>query len=415
MAGTQRNDKNESEKESESKEKTGFLEELLDLICRAPFPLSALGLVLRRLPKPWNRRALAIVLIAVGILIVHPLVGPVRDFSLWFYYRVIPGPSVLVNFNNVTGDIASVGKDFKFWISENEENNRDNAINEIKAMPKRAITISPGTIEPVRIRLGRGRKIHRLYRGSGYLRLRFEVNGTEKEVGSACRKVISKGFSLLISDPNQWTSPPIALWFCPMGASADPNRYIQEHYEWAVEAIAEELDVFLPVVDDSPIQENSAQVFVKVTLGCYKTDKPGDCELKVSTQNVKIKESNLPTEQYKATGDIHDIKRALSERAVRIVPRIYECILNAYPLQGYIIDVEEIEGTSLKRVILDIGKDAGVLDGDVFTVLGPSDDTDFITHVKVEDTEPMYSFAVTSDNDKGWRVKKGCRVKRKEK
>jgi hypothetical protein len=412
MAGKQRNDKNESEKETEPKEKAGFLGELLDLICRAPFPFSAVGLVLRRLPPPWNKRALAIVLIAVGILIVHPLVPPLRDFSLWLYYRVIPGPSVLVDFNNVTGESASIGKDFKFWISENQNDNRDNAIHDIRAMPDGAITIPPDTQKTVRVRLGRNQKIHRLYRGGGYLRLCLDVDETEEEVENDCSKVISEGFSLVICDPEQWTSPAIALWFSPMGARADPNRYIPEHSEWAMEAIAEKLGAFRVVVDDSLRQENSAQVFVKVAVGCYKTDKPDESELKVSIQNGKIKERDLVAEQYKTAGDIHDIKRALRGRAERIVPRIHERILNAYPLRGCIEDVEEVEDTSLKRVILNIGRDAGVLMGDEFTVWGPSDDTNSIAHVTVKDIEPMYSFAESSDQDGGWRIKKGCRVKK---
>lgn len=412
MAGKQRNDKNESEKEAEPKEKAGFLEELLDLICRAPFPFSAVGLVLRRLPPPWNKRALAIVLIAVGILIVHPLVPPLRDFSLWLYYRVIPGPSVLVNFNNVTGESASIGKDFKFWISENQNDNRDNAIHDIRAMPDGAITIPLYTQKTVRVRLARNQKIHRLYRGSGYLRLCFDVDETEEEVENDCSKVISEGLSLVICDPEQWTSPAIALWFSPMGARADPNRYIPEHSEWAMEAIAEKLGAFRIVVDDSLRQENSAQVFVKVAVGCYKTDKPDESELKVSIQNGKIKERDLVAEQYKTAGDIHDIKQALRGRAERIVPRIHERILNAYPLRGCIEDVEEVEDTSLKRVILNIGRDAGVLKGDEFTVWGPSDDTGSIAHVTVKDIEPMYSFAESSDQDGGWRIKKGCRIKK---
>jgi len=412
MAGKQRNDKNKSEKETEPKEEAGFLGELLSLICRAPFPFSAVGLVLRRLPPPWNKRALAIVLIAVGILIVHPIVPPVRDFSLWLYYRVIPGPSILVNFNNVTGESASIGKDFKFWISENQNDNRENAINNIRAMPDGAITIPPDTQKTVRIRLARNLKIRRLYRGGGYLRLSFEVDGTEEEVENDCSKVISEGFSLVICDPDQWTSPAIALWFSPMRARAAPNRYIPEHSKWAMEAIAEELGVFRVAVDDSLRQENSAQVFVEVTVGCYKTDKSDKNEVCVSLQNDRIKERDLVAEQYKTAGDIHDIKQALRGRAERIVPRMHEFILKEYPLRGCIVEVEETERTSPIRVILDIGRDAGVLKGDKFTVWGSSDDTDPIAHVTVKDVEPMYSFAESIDQDGGWRIKKGCRVKK---
>jgi len=411
MARKRRNGKSKSEKETEPKEEAGFLGELLSLICRAPFPFSAVGLVLKRLPPPWNKRALAIVLIAVGILIVHPLVPPVWDFSLWLYYRVVPGPPVLVDFNNVTGESASIGKEFKFWISENQRGL--NTIHNIRAMPDGAITISAYTKETVLIHLGRDPKIRRFYKGGGYLRLCFVVNEEEKEVEDDCSNMISKRFSLLIFDPEQWTSRAIALWFSPMGARADPNRYIPEHSEWAIEAIAEKLGAFRVAVDDSLRQENSAQVFVKVTVGCYKTDEPDESELKVSIQNDKIKEKerDLPTEQYKTAGDIHDIKRALRGRAERIVPRIHKRTLNAYPLRGYIEEVEEVEGTSHTQVILNIGRDAGVLKDDKFKVLGPSDDTDPIAYVTVKETEPMYSFAESSDQD-GERIKKKCRVKK---
>ncbi|NIO21080.1 MAG: hypothetical protein GTN76_10160, partial [Candidatus Aenigmarchaeota archaeon] len=154
--------------------------------------------------------------IAIGILIVHPLFSPVRDLSLWLYYRVIPEPQVQVNFNNYTKKSVHIGKEFTFWISENKRDNRDNAINGVRAISKGAITILPDTNEVVHISLGRDREIHRLYKGGGYLRLRFVVDEKEKELEDNCSNVISKGLSLDIYDPKQWTSPPIVLWFSEM-------------------------------------------------------------------------------------------------------------------------------------------------------------------------------------------------------
>lgn len=385
--------------------------ELLSLICRAPFPFSAVGLVLKRLPPPWNKRALAIVLIAVGILIVHPLVSPVRDFSLWLYYRVIPGPSVLVNFNNATGEIASIGKDFNFWISENQNNNRDNAINDIRAMPEGAITIPPDTNEPFRIRLPRDREIRRLYRGGGYLRLRFKVDEKDIEAENDCSKVISDGFSLVICDPNQWTSRPIALWFSEMEDSETNKDYLPDHVFKATHMITDALDVF-EILAFEPSKRDPNRIVLNIMVGCYGTKEPGENELilEIEEKGGKVEIAEI--------GELYENPNKFESElyARKVIKRIRENILEGYPPRGKIkylqplsddIPLSEINKQQ-REICLNIGYPTGVREGDVFNVLSQNQDKIIGKAEITQAMEQESSALLRYDSEE---VKKGCRVK----
>jgi hypothetical protein len=217
--------------------------------------------------------------------------------------------------------------------------------------------------------------------------------------------------AMLIPPPRNATkSPPITIGFCQMGPGGDPYRYIGKHYEWAKEAIAEELRVFRVSEDGSPPPPNMPGEFVKVLVGCYKTYQPDVNEVWVRIEHDKVEEPNLPPQTYETKGDIDSIKDALRQRAERIAPEIRERILKAHPLRGL---VKEVDGTN--GVYLDIGHDAGVLKGDQFEVFKALSSNINPILVTVEETEPDQSFAVPSfDESRGRlsRVRKGWCVTR---
>jgi len=405
MSRKRKNNKSKSVKETKPKEEVGLLGELLSLICRAPFPFSVLGLVLKRLPSPWNNRALAIVLVAIGILIVYPLVLPMCDFSLWLYYRVIPGPSVLVNFNNTSGEIASVGKDFKFWISDKK--NSDKTIPGRGAIPDGAIAVLPDTNKPVHIRLGRKREIHHLYRSDGYLRLCFKVDETDIEWEGDCSNVISKGLSLDIYNPNKWTSLPIALWFSKMGDDSDPN-YLPFDTDEAIKIIKSSLDVFeVKACEPSESDPAFKGIVMNVIVGCFRAKGLKDMnELRIKVGGIK---GNKLLETYETLPALP---------TDRIVRRIRQRIFEKYPLQGSIYKLQSEEDASAeqlelksRQVFLDIGRLAGVREGDMFDVLLSDKKTIFysIARVTIMVSDSMRSMALVSWDEK--KIKEGYRVK----
>lgn len=389
--------------------------ELLGLICRAPFPFNVGGLVLKRIPSPWDNRALAIILILLGILIVHPLFPPITDFSLWLYYRVIRGPEIQVNFSNYSGKRATIGKEFTFWISENKKNNRDSAINGIRAMPKGAITIDPKKQKTVYIRLGRDREIHRLYGGGGYLRLRFDVGEEDKkEVEDYCSTVISEGLTLVISDPSYWTSLPIAIWFSEAEDSKTNKDYLDDDVFKAISMIEEKLNVFRilaikPIESDEPVErsEYSKRNVLNIKVGCYRTKGPGDrLRLKIIDEKDKVKAATIE-ELYE---DLN-ISKSLNFTE-DILKRLREQILEGYPPRGIIDGVQpeklsSVENARLREISINIGRFNGIRRGDSFNVLSMDQDRVIgrakVTHV----TEQGATANLISDSEE---VMKGCRV-----
>ncbi|MCP4263419.1 MAG: hypothetical protein GY774_38815 [Planctomycetes bacterium] len=405
MARKRRSGKSKSEKEAEPKEEVSFLGELLSLICRAPFPFSAGGLVLKRIPPPWNKRALAIVLIAISILIVHPLVSPVRDL----YYRVIPGPSVLVNFNNYTGESAGIDKYFEFWISENKNDYQSpKAIYDKRAMPDGAITIPPDTNEPVHIRLSRKQIIHRLYRGSGYLRLRFKVDGKNIEAENDCSTVISEGLSPAIYNPDKWNSQPIALWFSDMEDSTTNKDYLKYHSYRARRMITDDLDVF-EILAFEPDGSDPNQTVLNIMVGCYRTEDRNENRLRLEIVENRVKlENTTITESYKSTDEFESVRDV-----ERIVKRLRQNILYRYTPRGIIEDLDREYDPSEKdapqrEICLNIGRETGISRGDVFNILPVNQEKDIgkarVTHARERESTAN----LISDSEE---VKKGCRLK----
>jgi hypothetical protein len=383
------------------------LEEWLEWISSAPFPISGIGLVLKRIPPPWNKCALLVVLIAIGILIIHPLVSPVRDFSLSLYYRVIPGPSVLVNFNNFTVKSASIGEKFEFWISENQ--NYDNAIQGKRTIPDGAITIPPDTKKPVYIRLPRKKIIHRLYRGGGYLRLRFKADGKEIEGEDDCSTVISEGLPLDIY--KQWKSYPIALWFSEMEDSETNKDYIQDDVSKAIRVITNTLDVFEILAYEPNYEPNESDLnrILNIRVGCYSKKDPRNKELslEIIDKGGKIKRAKIE-ELYE------DPNKFESAYFVKdIIKRLREQILEGYPPRGIIKDLNReyvpFEKDAPRREIcLNLGRETGIRRGDLFDILRLNQNTP-IGCAKVTHAMEQESSAILIFDSK--EVKKNCRVR----
>jgi hypothetical protein len=347
---------------------------------------------------------------------VCAVVKPLPDFCRWVIDLIARGPPVEVNFTNRTRQKVTVGERFQYWTLEARANLLDPNTAKNGRLPNGAVSIPAGGNQPIRLRLPRGPAIQRHYRSdSGWLGLRFDVSAIIPTIERQQRwgKAVSDPFLLPIVDPNRWSSPPVNIYFCAKDYRNEPNRYMEDHSQWAAEAIAEKLGTFREVPDPN-------EFAVTVAVGCYKVNGPNQGEIWVSLHSDKIEPPySLRPEPYETTADIFAVRNTLrEEHAWTIAYHIRECVWTAYPLQG---KVDSVEGNI---VFLDIGRHAGVFKGaaddpllkdrqeeQIFRVWRPPNKVE-IARVKVWEVQLSKSSAEVIDHGKNGRIEAGCLVER---
>ena len=214
------------------------------------------------------------------------------------------------------------------------------------------------------------------------------------------------------SGPNPWTSPTIGVWFSEMEDSATNTDYLPGHVSKATRMIVDALDVFETLACE-PNEPDPNRIVVNIMVGCYRTKDPGKNELKLEIveKGGKVKNPEIG-EEYKSSTEFES-PLYIKEVIKRIRGRIFEI----YPPRGSIYNLQREEDVPLelresqkREVFLDIGRLAGVRDGDMFDVL-PSDKTRVfrnITRIKIMESGPMRSMALVSWDEK---IEEGYSVK----
>lgn len=200
------------------------------------------------------------------------------------------------------------------------------------------------------------------------------------------------------SAAKDYISRPIAIWFSEMGDYSDPN-YLPKDTDEATKMINWSLDVFeVKACEPSESDPSSNEIVVNAIVGCYRAR--GLSNMK----ELRIRVAGLEGDELLET---YETLSALP--ADQIVRRIRERIFETYPPRGSIYklqreeDVPPEQRESQKReVFVDIGRLAGVREGDMFDVL-PSDKTKFfrnITRLTIMESNPMRSMALVSWDEK---------------
>jgi hypothetical protein len=205
-------------------------------------------------------------------------------------------------------------------------------------------------------------------------------------------------------------SPPIAVWFSEMGANADPTNYLPIDSGIAKDGIerSERLDVF-DVLVGKPDESDAGRIELNVLVGCYQIKGPNEtqaAELRISIPELKVHE---PPKEYKTLSG-----RFLDE----IAEEIRRCILDKRPPEGSITYLqprdkalaELQQSQALRQARLNVGRSAGVREGDVFQVV-PSRTCRFFgrsKEIKILEAHPMESVAQIpwdQEIETGWGVK----------
>jgi len=355
-----------------------FWEALKELLIRknSPLPIRIIGIVLNRLPASWEKPVLVTVLIVVLIGIIYSVGQPVGHVCDSLYCRITPGPPVQVTLINETKKEVTIDESFEYWLLASREDNRDPGLARrgLGELPTGSITIPPGEPNKVtlRLRLGKGLSIRRIYRSGAWLRLCFNQS-EELEAEELWGKAISDGteFIVRIYGQNDWTSSPITVQFSKMEdmdstkKGAAKKVYLQNESLAVIRMIKQKFDVFETLVGD----RDPNRINVEIRIGCYTVNSEEnaiDIEI-VDNDDDKHDHSDINTYTYEKT---RPVEEALS--ADRLAREIRRRIFAIYPLQGIICDVEENRSSdkqTLRGIQLNIGSLAGVREHDEFETL----------------------------------------------
>jgi len=360
-----------------------FWEALKELLIRkdSPLPLRIVGIVLNRLPASWEKPVLVTVLIVVLIGIIYSVGQPIGHVCDSIYCWFAPGPPVQVTLWNETGKDVTIDKSFEYWLLASREDNRDPGLARrgLGELPTGSTTIPPGEPNKVtlRLRLGKGLSIRRIYRGGAWFRLRF--NQSEAlEAEELWGKAISDGaeFIVRIYDLDDWTSSPIDIRFSEMKGK-DPTKkiatekvYLPNDSSTAMRMTKEKFDVFETFVGD----RDPNQITADIKVGCYPI-KDGENAI-----DIQIVDNDYVVHEF---SDIHtyDNTRPIEEvlSADEFANKIRREIFAIYPLQGIICYVDSKEyqpkerpAHKLRKIQLNIGRLAGVRINDIFETLPSS-------------------------------------------
>ena len=204
------------------------------------------------------------------------------------------------------------------------------------------------------------------------------------------------------------TSGPIILCFSAMGANTDPNMYISNEADEAIQEITARFDIFdVRICKSDEIVPDDNDTVLNVLVGCYVLEEREG----TVTKELRIRIPKLLTYQKK-------YGRLSPFSADDVARKIKESILAKYPPVGLVKELQppqkerppDYPSSQPRIAILNVGRLSGVRRDDIFEFVDPNK-AGLFSHartIQIWDVSPMRSMAHVSWEQEikvGWCVK----------